>query len=330
MWRSIEAAVSGTSAVVNRSDREVTFPSGGRLAVYSGDNADAMRGDAFDLVIPDEAARLTLEAWEDVIQPTLADTGGRAILVSTPCGRNWFYREYLRGMNGERGYMSFTAPTSDNPNPNIKAAALLARERVSDRTYRQEWLAEFVDDGGGVFRNVAACCTAVPQAAPIPDHHYVFGVDWGRSNDYTVITVVDTTLRAVVHIDRMTGVDWHTQLGRLQALAERFNPYVIHAEGNSMGGPLTEALTMRNLPVRVFTTTNASKRAIIDALALAFEKSDIAIPSDAALKSELEAFEVRTLPSGAVTMSAPDGMHDDCVMSLAIAWQSCAVGGVFL
>ena len=331
MWRAIESSVRGIKAVeVNRAEREALFPSGGRIAIYSGDNADAMRGEAFDLVILDEAARLSEEAWTDVIQPTLADRNGRALLISTPHGRNWFYREFLRGKSGAPGYASFHAPSSANPAPNIKAAAEMARLRVSDRTYRQEWLAEFVDDGGGVFRNVTPCVRAAPQDAPIAGHHYAFGVDWGRTNDFTVITVVDTTLRSLVHIDRMTGVDWHTQLARLQALAERFRPYVIYPESNSMGGPLAEELMRRNLPIYTFTTTASSKRAIIDALTLAFERSDIAIIDHADLRAELEAYEVRTSPTtGAVTFGAPEGMHDDCVMSLAMAWQACSAGGVF-
>lgn len=329
LWRFAESRVRGTAADVSRSERVISFPSGGWLGIYSGDNPDAMRGESFDLVILDEASRLAEDTWTDAIQPTLADRAGKALLISSPRGKNWFYREWLRGQNGTPGYASFTAPSSANPNPNIKRAAELAKIRVSDRTYRQEWLAEFVDDGGGVFRGVRAVATAEPQAAPIAGHYYVFGVDWGRTNDFTVITVVDTTLRSVVHLDRMTGVDWNTQLSRLEVLAAKFKPYIIYAESNSMGGPLTEELARRNVPVQVFNTTNASKRAVIDALALAFERQDIHIIPDPELLSELDAYEVSTSPSGTVTMSAPSGMHDDCVMSLAIAWQACSQGSAF-
>lgn len=329
LWRFAESRVRGTAADVSRSERVISFPSGGWLGIYSGDNPDAMRGESFDLVILDEASRLAEETWTDAIQPTLADRAGKALLISSPRGKNWFYREWLRGQNGTPGYASFTAPSSANPNPNIKRAAELAKLRVSDRTYRQEWLAEFVDDGGGVFRGVRTVATAESQSGPIPGHYYVFGVDWGRTNDFTVITVVDTSTRSVVHLDRMTGVDWNTQLTRLEVLAAKFKPYIIYAESNSMGGPLTEELARRNVPVQVFNTTNASKRAVIDALALAFERQDIHIIPDPELLSELDAYEVSTSPSGTVTMSAPAGMHDDCVMSLAIAWQACSQGSAF-
>ena len=38
------------------------------------------------------------------------------------------------------------------------------------------------------------------------------------------------------------------------------------------------------------------------------------------LLGELQAYEMETLPSGLTRYSAPDGMHDDTVMALAMAW----------
>ncbi len=72
--------------------------------------------------------------------------------------------------------------------------------------------------------------------------------------------------------------------------------------------------------MQAFLTTNASKAAIIEGLALAFERSQIAILNDAVLVGELQAFTAERLPSGMLRYSAPSGMHDDCVMSLAMAW----------
>ena len=46
------------------------------------------------------------------------------------------------------------------------------------------------------------------------------------------------------------------------------------------------------------------------------------IINDPTTIGELLSFEGRRSPSGGFSYSAPDGMHDDCVMSLAIAWHS--------
>lgn len=68
--------------------------------------------------------------------------------------------------------------------------------------------------------------------------------------------------------------------------------------------------------------TNASKANIVESLALAFERENIAILPDETLIGELEAFGMERLPSGMIRYSAPDGMHDDCVLSLGLAWQA--------
>lgn len=325
LWRAAEKAVAPVAQHLNvrRAEREIVFPSGGALYVYSADNPDGIRGMAFDVVIVDEASRISEEAWTDAIQPTLADRGGRAILISTPHGRNWFYREWLRGKQANDRIASFQAPTSDNPNPQIKEAFERARETVSDRTFRQEWLAEFVDDGGGVFRGVRDAVRASRMDAPKPDTTYVAGLDWALSNDYTVLTIIDQSTREVVHIDRFTGVDYAMQRVRIAALCERFGVYMIVAESNAMGKPNNDMLRAQNIRVRDFNTNNASKAAIIEGLAAAFDHRSIAIYEDRALIEELEAYEAERLPSGQMRYGAPEGVHDDMVMSLALAWSAC-------
>jgi len=42
------------------------------------------------------------------------------------------------------------------------------------------------------------------------------------------------------------------------------------------------------------------------------------------LIGELQAYEMERLPSGMLRYSAPDGMHDDTVMALALGWQALA------
>lgn len=323
LWRWAENTVAplrkAKQCDVSRAERVMQFQGGGFLGVYSMDNEDSIRGEAFHLVIVDEAARVPEGAWTDAIMPTLADYGGRALLISTPKGKNWFWKEWVRGQTPDGSIASWQAPTAHNPNPRIKRAAELARERVGERSYQQEWLAQFVDDGS-IFRNVQALATAEPQS-PIDGHTYVMGCDWGKYNDYTVLTVIDATTHTVAALDRFNQIDYTLQLGRVQALADRYNPEVIIAEKNSIGDPILERLYYEHdLPVRPFTTTNASKAKVIDALSLAFERGSITLLNHPTLIGELQAYEAERLPGGLLRYNAPSGMHDDCVISLALAW----------
>ena len=322
VWRFAESQVTQVSGVsVHKSDRIITFPSGGWLGVYSADNDVGLRGESFDVVIIDEAAQVSEETYSDVILPTLADRNGRLLMISTPKGRNWFWREWMRGQSDNKQIAAFTAPTSANPNPNIKRAALMARDRVPERTYRQEWLAEFIEDGGGVFRNVRASATA-PPASYRRDGRYYFGVDWGRSNDYTVIDCINSVTGEQVAHERFTDIGYQVQVNRLVGLYERWKPETILAESNSMGAPLIEQLQGLGLPVTGFHTDNASKKQIIEGLQLAFERGKLKILNDETAISELEAYEQETLRSGLIRYSAPEGLHDDCVMALALAWHA--------
>ena len=327
LWRFVERAVVNEPRLsARRADRAVDFPKGGRLTIYTADNDIALRGEAFDLVIVDEAARIREETFTDVLLPTVADRDGRIIIISTPKGRNWFWRQFIAGQVPNERSVSFTAPSSANPMPNIRKAADLARDAVSNRTYRQEWLAEFVDDAGGVFRGVQACVKDHPTE-PEAGNSYVMGVDWGRTNDATVFTVMCVETAQVVCIERMTDTAYALQLDRLRRLHKRWTPYAILAEANSMGGPLVEALQRLELPVQSFVTTAITKPPLIDALALAIERGDIGLTNNAQLLNELQAYESERLPSGAVRFSAPGGMHDDHVISLALAWRAVARGG---
>jgi hypothetical protein len=326
LWRFAEAAATPlvpAGVKVNKTEREISFPGGGTLSIYSADNIAGILGNAFHLVVIDEAARVSEEAWQDAIQPTLADYAGDALLISTPKGRNWFWREWQRGREDGRVIASWQAPTTANPNPNIKAAAAQARDRVPERTYRQEWLAEFVADGS-FFPNVEACATARP-ADPRRDRDYVIGADWARASggDYTVFCVVDATTRSVVHLQRMQGADFDSQRRRLAALADRYHVRTIIAEYNSIGGPQVEALQAAGLPVIGFTTTAASKHEIISALELALDRREIVLLEDPVLVAELQAYE-RIERAGLPSYSAPPGMHDDTVMALALAWHGAA------
>lgn len=325
LWRWAEntvAPLKRTKQVdVSRAERVIQFSSGGFLGIYSMDNEDSIRGEAFHLVIVDEAARVPEVAWTDAIMPTLADYDGRAILISTPKGKNWFWKEWLHGQEGRSDIQSWQAPTSDNPNPRIRRAFERARDLIPERAYQQEWLAQFVDDGG-IFRGVTDCATAHKQDR-IDDHLYVMGCDWGKYNDYTVLTIIDATTHQLVALDRFNQIDYTLQIGRVNELAKRYQPEVILAEKNSIGDPILERLFYEySLPVQSFTTTNASKAKIVDALSLAFERRSLVILNDPTLIGELQAYTAERLPGGMLRYSAPEGMHDDCVMSLALAWRA--------
>jgi len=299
---------------INKSRREIRVPGGGRLRMLGANNFK--RGTGIEHVTIDEAAFCDLETlWEYQIRPMLLESKGTATFLSSTNGRNYFWKLYQRGLDpNEPDWQSWHYTSYDNPLLDANEINDIKRN-TPERVFQQEYMAEFLEDGGAVFRNLNACL----QPAPAPSDKIVFGVDWGRSNDYTVIIAIDEDTGHMVAIDRFNQIDWTMQRNRLMVMFERYQPHMILAEENSIGGPNIEELVKRGLPVKGFTTTQQSKAEIINSLALNLEQESIGILNDPVLLGELQAYTVETLPSGNYRYTAPSGLHDDCVMALALA-----------
>jgi hypothetical protein len=155
----------------------------------------------------------------------------------------------------------------------------------------------------------------------------VFGVDWGRDNDFTAVSVFDTTTMTQVKLYRMTGISYTSQRARLIDIAKAYKPITILAEANSIGTVNIEDLQAAGLPVRPFTTTNTSKTALIDALTIAIEQAQITLLNDEVLKHEMHAYQSERTPTGRYTYNAPPGIHDDTVIATALSYRAAANSG---
>lgn len=87
-----------------KGDYYLETPWGSVLEAKSLENPDSLAGEANDLVIVDEAALADniYDTWVQMIKPTLMDKEGSAIFISTPRGRNSFYKMYLLGQKGKK------------------------------------------------------------------------------------------------------------------------------------------------------------------------------------------------------------------------------------
>ena len=320
-WRPLQRIGSKIGAEIRKVDRTINLPNGGSVQVRSADDPNSLRGEGLDFVVLDENAFMKEEAWTEALRPALSDRQGKALFISTPKGRNWFWRLYQHGQNDDGEFASFQFPTSSNPfiePTEIEAAKGMLPERI----FLQEYMAQFLDDAGGVFRQVMNAATAIEQLEPEDGHEYVIGVDWGQMVDFTVLIVLDITTKSVVFMDRFNKIDYIIQSERLKVLVNRYKPTTVIAEVNAMGQPIVERLLEDGLPIQPFTTTNATKAEIVRGLQNAFENGEIKILNDPILIGELQAYEQDRTSSGLWKFGAPAGMHDDTVIALALAWWS--------
>jgi hypothetical protein len=351
VWRFAQGAVEPLKKYklvdVNKTEKTIFFPrTKGWLGIYSGDNDVALRGEDFDLVVVEEAAQIGADTFYDVILPTLADRNGMCYLISTPLGRNWFWREFIAAQacyfeaiesnTGLTDRMWWTAPSSANPNPKIQRAAELAKDRVSESTYRQEWMAEFLEGEGSVFSRVNLIAS-LPNKPVKPYYgRFVGGLDLAQKKDYTVLVVLDAETRKQVDILRVNKKPWLAIRALIKEMCDKWKIEIVLGEHNSIGGPNIEALQDDKVPIVPFETTSSSKAPLIESLVLAFERDEIRLFNDPNLTLEFEAYEKTISPlTGRVYYAAPkatggsdeDEIHDDIVMATALAWKAITTQG---
>jgi hypothetical protein len=328
-WRNVRRVLSPVTASINKSERRIELITGGSIDFWSLVDEDAGRSYKYKRVIIDEAGLVkNLETvWHEAIRPTLTDLKGDAWLLGTPKGRNFFWQAFTRGQDAlETEWSSFTAPTSSNPTiPDIEAEVEAARLGMPDRAFRQEYLAEFIDEGGGVFRMVREAIDAgrTQNETAKPGRRYRMGVDLARIADFTILTALDDTGRQVHH-ERFNQISWERQISRIVQVADQFSAQV-NLDCTGVGDPIFEAVQSGLLAIRSkalvhpFQFTNASKEALIDHLAMGLEQGAYRLMDIEAQTNELLAYQYELTPSRNVRMNAPEGMHDDCVIALALA-----------
>ncbi len=303
---------------VSISELRLAFKSGGVEHFKSADNPDTLRGSGLKRVVIDEAARCQRDVWEEVIRPAVSDTHGSVMFGSTPKGKNWFYEIYTRGQDPlQPEFKSWKFPSSNNPL--ISPEDLQhARESLPVDVFNQEYMAEFLDNNAGVFRNVAACTKSV-ATPPIPGASYIAGLDLARLTDFTVLTILDPAGRQVF-LDRFNLLDWAIQKQRVIDAVKRYNKASLLLDSTGIGDPIYDDLRRAGLDVDGYKFTNESKGKLIESLMLAFEKGEIRILDDPTQRNELDIYEYTINRSGTVSYNAPDGYHDDTVIALALAW----------
>ena len=315
VWEQVRRTLRAPVAEEYKAERRIDTTTGGRVEFWSLDNEDAGRSRGYDLIVVDEAGLVrNLETiWRENLIPALLDRRGRAVLAGTPKGKGDFWRIHQSAIEDPR-WATVRRSTSDNPRLDPADIALL-RSAMTERAARQELDAEFLDDGGAVFRNVRACVGTIARSGEAA----IIGVDWGRYEDATVFAALDPQTRCVVDVERLVDVDFATQRRALLAFWQRNGCGAVIAEANSIGAPNIEELQRAGLPVQAFTTTVASKTLLVDTLALALEQRTIVLPELDWLLNELEMYSVEIGASGRMRYSAPEGCHDDGVIALALA-----------
>jgi hypothetical protein len=307
---------------------------GSEICFRSLDRPDNLLGDGLVALALDEAARVPEIIWRQYLLPMLADTGGRALVVSTYNGKDWFHELVARGLSGEdKNTRAFQFPTSSG----LKFQGAAGRERLArlreqfdEATWNQEFECIPMAMSDAVFGTWVNRAVVLQPARIRRDAPTCVSIDLGRTVDPTVMMTVqpvDGRAWAVSHVREFPlGLD-HAIVSQQCAehVAQFGNPcIVLDTTGGASGGREESFVRFYRdrLPgLRPITWNATNKGQMVGSLRLLLEQKHFLIPQEfSATIDQLKCYRYkRAEMSHWVTYGAPEGQHDDHVAAAMMA-----------
>ena len=299
---------------VNQSELIIEYLTGSTIQFFSAERYDNIRGFTFDYLVCDEFAFIDEKAWTEVLRATVLVKGKKVLLISTPKGKNHFYKMHqLDGINEQ--YKSFTMTSYDNPMINPKEIDD-AKLTLPEMIFRQEYLAEFVDGSAMLFNNRTM---RINQQ----NGKCYGGIDLGRADDYSVLSIFNEKGEQIF-IERWRQTEWANIIKAISSKLRQYNVNTTLIEVNSIGDVVYELLQKEcsNFTrIEPFITTNNSKKEIVENLIVANQNKEVVFTECDWLDKELEMFTYEYNPkSRLIKYSAPNGFHDDGVMATCLSY----------
>jgi PBSX family phage terminase large subunit len=180
---------------------------------------ETLRGQRFDFIVIDEVASMRnfWLNWQEVIRPTLTDTKGEVMFISTPKGFNHFYDLYQLE-HTDQDYKSFHFTSYDNPF--IPAEELdKAKEEITEDRFAQEYLADFRKTEGLVYKEFNRELH-VSEETPQNINDTIIGIDFGYTNPAAIVPI-----RIDGDSHYWIGEEWYKSRCTTEQIAEQARLY---------------------------------------------------------------------------------------------------------
>lgn len=296
---------------INESELYIETPKGSRISFKSAEKPDNLYGEDVFAIVFDEFPRAKEEAWH-ALRSTLTSTNGECKFIGNAKGRkNWGYRLALKAKSGESGYEFFKVTAYDAIREGILSADEVeqAKRDLPKYAFDELYLAEDLEDGANPFGYEFIQKQIKPKSSNYP---VCFGIDLAKSVDWTVVTGLDSNGDVCV-FERWQS-DWSQTRRRIISIVGSVPAFI---DSTGVGDPIAEDVKRECPSVDNYHFSQSSKQKLMEGLAASLQNNEVSV-LDGVMKEELESFEFEYSKSG-VKYSAPQGLHDDCVCSLALA-----------
>ncbi len=159
IWEALKNRLVGIG-IANESVLEMRVPNEDKTfsTIYVGgwENRENYRGltDVIHITYDEvDTMRDFFVYWREIFRPMFLDTAGTADFIGTPKKENPNLRRLEKEAEGNHEWESFHFTSRDNPFLPVTEIDALEKEYEGDRTsYKQEVLAEYVDNAGALFK----------------------------------------------------------------------------------------------------------------------------------------------------------------------------------
>lgn len=303
----------------NESKMEIKFANGSSILFLSAESGDNIRGNTVTgILVVDEAVFIKDTMWA-VILPFVNVSRAPVILSSTPRQKSgYYYTCWQKAISKEPNYFGLNAGSyelswfrSDEMMADFKAT-------LSPAFYKSEILGEFMDDNEGVFGDFKS-------VVKIPDNYNCVyaGIDWATVGTDSTQVVCFNEQHQMTKIIGFNGKDPMDVVDKIAKLINTHPEFrSIQVESNSIGEVYFSALkrSLSNPQIlKKFTTTNTTKKEIIERFVEAISKHEVTLLPDETLHFQFMSYEVKPLQKGNYTYgNHSDKQHDDLVMATCI------------
>jgi len=252
----------------NAKDKIIELKNGSTIRMGSISQADSVVGRSYNLIIFDEAALddKGLDVFQVQLRPTLdqKDAQGnpisKAIFISTPRGKNWFYEMWMRGFSKDSrfdAYASIRSSWHDNPAISEKDISE-ARATMSKAFFEQEYECSFNAVQGLVYDLPKSSIIDVPSNTRVVD---VFaGIDIGYRDQTAMVVILNDGSKFYIvdeYIASAVSTEIHArEINRLVAKWQIDNIYIDSAA----------AQTRADLAMTYDISTINAKKSITDGI----------------------------------------------------------------
>ena len=229
-WSLLKDIFSGKQATINETELSITLDNGAKIELKGADKPDSLRGVSTTMVVMDEYAFMKENVWGEIIQPTLAESQGRALFVGTPSGLNHFYDLFVKGQSNDSDYKSWQFTTLDGGFISEEEVEN-AKKNLDKRTFEQEYLASFLTAANRCAYNFSRDihCRVMEKSSRM-----FWGIDFGVASYMTAILMCENTAGEVYVFDEIGLQNSNTfELAKLMQLKGRGLPCYPDPAGKS-------------------------------------------------------------------------------------------------